>query len=344
MSAAATHTEGTISARMAVRVVDFAARRGHDPEALCRDVGLSLRALRDPEGRVPYALAEALGERALELTADANFGLHLAQDVGDVSAYDAGVLMLMASPTVRVALERMERHQRYWGDGERSTLLPVPGGLVVRYVLASNTPGAQRHADECALAEVTLGVRMLAAAQVVPRVARFRHASPRDTREHEALFGCRLEFGASCTEIVFDDAALDLTLRHANAAYCDIFQKQVERALARLPPRTRVSAAAREAARFALTAGQCNLAATARALGIGTRTLQRRLRAEDTSFHALVDSLRRELALAYLDQQVAIQEIASLLGYADVTAFQHAFRRWTGETPKLVRARRHGGG
>jgi len=68
------------------------------------------------------------------------------------------------------------------------------------------------------------------------------------------------------------------------------------------------------------------------------------LRAEDTSFHALVDSLRRELALAYLDQQVAIQEIASLLGYADVTAFQHAFRRWTGETPKLVRARRHGGG
>jgi AraC-like DNA-binding protein len=52
-----------------------------------------------------------------------------------------------------------------------------------------------------------------------------------------------------------------------------------------------------------------------------------------------VDALRRELAGAYLDRGVAVAEVAALLGYADVTAFHHAFRRWTGSTP-LRHARR----
>ena len=77
---------------MLVRVADFVAARGHDPEALCRSAGTTLGALRAPDARVPYALAEALGDRAVELTRDANFGLHLAQDVRDADLSDAGEL------------------------------------------------------------------------------------------------------------------------------------------------------------------------------------------------------------------------------------------------------------
>jgi AraC-like DNA-binding protein len=71
--------------------------------------------------------------------------------------------------------------------------------------------------------------------------------------------------------------------------------------------------------------------------------MQRRLEAEGTSFAAVVDALRRELACAYLDRRVPIPEIAALLGYADGTAFHHAFRRWTGSTPLAYasRAARH---
>jgi AraC-like DNA-binding protein len=85
--------------------------------------------------------------------------------------------------------------------------------------------------------------------------------------------------------------------------------------------------------RAALASGGCTLAGTARGLGVSTRTMQRRLAAEGTSFAAVVDALRRELACTYLDRRVPIPEIAALLGYADGTAFHHAFRRWTGSTP-----------
>jgi AraC-like DNA-binding protein len=326
--------EGTLAARVLVRVVDLVARKGHDAEELCRSVGLTLAALRDPEMRVPYTVAEELGERAAAITRDANFGLHLALEMGDAKGFDAGMLMLMASPTVRVALERMAHHQRYWGDGERSTLVPARGGMRVQYTLRGST---SRHTDECMMAELTVGLRFLTGREVSARTVRFRHAAPRDLREHEALFRCPLEFGARVTEMVLDDATLDLQLANANAIYFEVFRAQVEKALARLPVKRGLATEARAAARAALTGGDCTLGGTAKMLGISPRTMQRRLHREGTSFAALVDALRRELAMEYLEKGVALQEIAWHLGYADVTAFHHAFRRWTGKSPASAR-------
>jgi AraC-like DNA-binding protein len=340
MTARAPHPVGTISARVVVRLAHFVERRGHDPEALCRSVGLSLVTLLEPDARVPYALAEKLGMSAAELSRDPNIGLHLAEDVSDTRFYDAGVLLMMASPSLGASLERMQRYQRYWGDGERSVLVASSHGLYVRCQLPGATGEYQRHADECALAEIVLGARVLTGQDVLPRVVRFRHAAPPDTREHAALFRCALEFDAAHTELELDRSALDLPLPQANETYRAIFQQQVERALARLPGQSGMTADVRAAAQAALASSDCSLAATATALGVSIRTMQRRLTAEGTSFGELVDALRREMAAAYLDQQMPIQEIAWLLGYAETSAFHHAWKRWTGTTPEQARAAR----
>jgi AraC-like DNA-binding protein len=340
MPASARHPGGNISARVLLRVVDFAAARGHDPEALCRAVGLSLGALREQDARVPYGVAEILGEHASALTGDPNIGLHLAQDVRDPHMYDAGVLMMMASPSIRAGLERMAQYQRYWGDGQRCTLVPARGATRVRYQLPGPAARSRRHADECAIAEIVIGVRALSSHDVAPRAVRFRHPAPDDTREHAALFRCPLEFDAPHTEVELDDAVLDLPMRHANDAYCAIFQEQVERALARLPGERGVAADVRAAAKAALAGGECTLAGTARALGVSGRTLQRRLHEGGTSFGELVDALRREMAEEYLDRRLRVAEIAWLLGYADPSAFHHAYKRWTGTSPEQARAAR----
>ena len=120
---------------------------------------------------------------------------------------------------------------------------------------------------------------------------------------------------------------------HANATFFAVFEEQVERALARLPSIAGASETVRAAVRATLAGGDCTLGSTARGLGVGARTMQRRLHAEGTSFAEVVDALRHEMACAYLDRGVSIPQIAALLGYADETAFHHAFRRWTGSTP-----------
>ena len=333
---------GTLSGRVVVRVVDFVAARGHDPEALCRGVGLTLSSLRAEGSRVPYAVVRELGERAAELAKDPNFGLHLAQDVRDVNLYDAGLLMMMASPNVREGLSLMAEYQRYWGDGERVRLFDVPGGASVRLMLPGTADDFQRQSDECAMAEILVGFRAITGEPIAPRAVRFRHGAPPDTREHHELFRCAIHFGATHTEIEFDDVDLHRPLPHANETYRRVFQHQVERALARLPGASGAAADVRAAAEAALAGGRWTLAGTARALGMSERTLQRRLQEDGTSFAELVDSIRREMATTYLDNRLSVTEIAWLLGYADPSAFHHAFKRWTGTTPEQARAARSG--
>jgi AraC-like DNA-binding protein len=329
---------GAISARVVVRLADFVAARGHDADQLCRDVGLTLSALREAEARVPYAIVERLGMRALELTRDVNLGLHLAHDVRDSQGFDAGVLLLMSSPSLGVSLERMTRYQNYWADGERFALLRTPRGLALRY-RGAHTPGDyQRHSEESALAEILLGARRLTERDVVPLAVSFRHPAPADTAEHTALFRAAIRFGAEHCEIELSREALALPLPSANEMFRAFFQQHVERALARLPNAAGTANDVRAAAQAALASGDCTLEATARALGTSARTLQRRLRADGTTFAALVDALRRELAQEYLAQRMPVQEIAHLLGYAEPSAFHHAFKRWTGTTPERARA------
>jgi len=77
----------------------------------------------------------------------------------------------------------------------------------------------------------------------------------------------------------------------------------------------------------------------ARSLGMSKRTLARRLSDEGLNFTEVLQQLRRNLAVRYLDDpKLHISKIAWLLGFAEVSAFTHAFKRWTGKTPSRMRA------
>ena len=79
-------------------------------------------------------------------------------------------------------------------------------------------------------------------------------------------------------------------------------------------------------------------AQVARRLGMSERTLHRRLAADGLTFRAIVDRARRETAeslLALPDHTLA--EVAYLTGFSDQSAFQRAFKRWSGQTPLAFR-------
>ena len=85
--------------------------------------------------------------------------------------------------------------------------------------------------------------------------------------------------------------------------------------------------------------GQANAVEIARRIGMSQRTLVRRLSAEGLTFSDIAEELKADLARRYLrDGDLPISQIAWLLGYRDVSAFTHAFRRWTGMTPRQARA------
>ena len=87
-----------------------------------------------------------------------------------------------------------------------------------------------------------------------------------------------------------------------------------------------------------LPSGGVTEAGVAKALSLTTRTLHRRLSEKGVSFRSLLTRVRRELVERYIDEPAySMTEIAFLLGYADTSAFSHAFKRWHGVSPTQAR-------
>ena len=87
-----------------------------------------------------------------------------------------------------------------------------------------------------------------------------------------------------------------------------------------------------------LPSGRAQMAAVAQQLGMSERSFKRHLAHEGTTFGEILDCLRNRLALRYLeDQRISLQQIAWLLGYSEIGAFNHAFKRWTGTSPGRAR-------
>lgn len=64
------------------------------------------------------------------------------------------------------------------------------------------------------------------------------------------------------------------------------------------------------------------------------RSIHRKLNVEKTSFKKIVDSIKKDMAIAYLkSKDMDVEKIATLLGYSDARSFRRAFKRWTGLTP-----------
>ena len=86
--------------------------------------------------------------------------------------------------------------------------------------------------------------------------------------------------------------------------------------------------------------GEANADAACRALKLSRRTLQRRLKAEKTSFQAVLQEVRAELAVRYLrDDRLKALEVAMLLGYSSISSFTTAFKSWYDMPPAEYRAR-----
>ena len=90
-----------------------------------------------------------------------------------------------------------------------------------------------------------------------------------------------------------------------------------------------------------LPSGRARAAVVAEQLGMSERSFRRRLVQESTNFGEVLDRLRNRLALRYLEEeQVSLKQIAWLLGYSELGAFNHAFKRWTGTSPGQMRKQR----
>ncbi|HEY1941412.1 MAG TPA: AraC family transcriptional regulator [Roseiarcus sp.] len=158
-----------------------------------------------------------------------------------------------------------------------------------------------------------------------------------DFRLTEELVGCKLSFSHPANQLIFDAKWLDRPANLGNQMTYAAVVAMCDELLADLRFRSGVVGKVR-AHLLQDIAKRPTLADVAERLGSTARTVRRQLNHQGTSFRALLDELRSQIAMKYLrDTVMTSEDIAVSLGFSDAANFRHAFRRWTGKTPSEFR-------
>lgn len=327
----------TVAVHFLRLLTDFATRHGLSEESLLLQARIAPQALGNPNGRVPFANFSRLCEVAAEALDEPCMGLKLGQSIrpGHLGSY--GYALMSCSS----ALELLQQSIRYSALANNGAHIAIEmrGSHYIRY-WRSNLPGQAslgRLQDELNQALwVTLARWFMNRDDMPLAWVSFQHARPADVRAYEALFRCELRFGAKETGLCFSAAYIGLPTPHANPQLRDNMERICADLLRQLgtaqtPPWL---AAVRRAVLDAFKLGSPEIGAIARAACLTESQLKAQLAQHGTSFRSVVDELRHALATGYMrDPRLELVDIAYLLGFSEQSAFQRAFKRWTGTTP-----------
>lgn len=313
-----------------------------------RALGLDDTALRDVAGATSPTLEALDGvfpqdvfQRLWDAASARRPTPELPTEVGlaiPFGAFGALDYLAASSATVARGCETLAAHFRQVARHFALEVAPTEvGGGVVRIVWAQPSAPFRAVSDEFTLATFVGRFAAALAPEPLQGVAlRLTRPRPDGPTRHDALLGGTVTFGCS-------EAALELgpaTWQHRLSSADPRLQEMLAQLAARLelgPSTDGLELAVRARLRDLLPDGRAVAAEVARSLGLSERTLQRRLEAAGTSFSRVLDGFRRAEAERLLGQSVPLAEVALRLGFSDQTAWNRAFRRWTGTSPRAWR-------
>lgn len=326
-----------ISLTAATGIVQAIEDGGGDADRVLRAFGLDRRQLASPQGFIPSEDFAGLLDSAAMATGDDCFGLRFGarfnpKDVGPL-AY-----VILNSPTVGVALANAGRYLRVHNTGATVAYLRRPPVALLQYHLFGVPAELRRQHAEYSLAVALQIVRLMAGSAWSPQEVQFEHKAPADTSPHLEVFRAPVSFECPAGAFVVDLEFAERQIPAADARLYPTLTRYLDDVLQVMPAEDAFLASLRLAIGETLRNGQPDLATVAHEVALGARTLQRRLTDAGLDFRTLVDDTRHRLALRYLaDPKHTLTDIAYLLGYSETSAFNRAFRRWTGSTPLRYR-------
>jgi AraC-like DNA-binding protein len=309
---------------------------------LLAQAGLNRQQVDDDHARISVRSQIKLIELAADAMQDELLGFHLARDF-DLREMGLLYYVLASSEKLGDSLHRAVRYSTIANEGiVLSFRDEADAAMTFTYV------GVDRHSDrhqiEFWLTSLARICRQLTGRHLIPTHANVVHDREMGAVELNTFFGCDVAFGAHVDEVVFPGHVNDLPVVSGDPYLNELLIKYCEDALSDRRGRrgTLRSELENEIVQL-LPHGKTQMGTIARRLGMSKRTLARRLSSEGLTFAGILADLRVDLAKRHLtDEDLAISQIAWLLGYQEVSAFTHAFKRRTGKTPKEARSEKGG--
>lgn len=284
-----------------------------------------------------FNLWTAINDEALSLDPELPAPLRIA-DVMSSDWFDPELFAALCSPNLAAALARIGKYVQLIAP-MTITLVRTPAQTTVTLDFVDPTARPP---------DVFLAFKLVFFVQLV-RLATRTHVSPLsvswpmpmvvagDAARYASYFG-RPVTPASLATLVFANEDMDRPFLTENHKMWLFFEPSLRQRLADLDRCAGMLERVRSTLLECLPAGEVSMQVVSRKLAVSTRTLQRRLKEEGTTFQQTLDALRDSLAHHYLrNTHMSGAEISFLLGFEDSNSFARAFHTWTGKTPQTVR-------
>jgi AraC-like DNA-binding protein len=326
-----------VRAAVLTNYFEVSAHLGLNPQRLIARVGLNRKLLADPDQRIPLTAAIELLEESALATGCETFGLRMAESR---QMADFGVISLLLSHqrTLRDALATMMQYRHLLNESLAIHIEEAGRTVVLREEIVADVPASSRQATELAIGVLYRLCSALLSAHWHPQSVNFTHGAPADLNLHRRIFRCKVVFDDEFNGIVCPAADLD----YANPLADPTMARHAARFVDALPggaPSTVLDV--RKAIYVGLPMGRATIEQISQALGMNVRTLQRRLEEGDRTFSDLINEVRRELAVRYMEnQRYPMRRIAELLGYSMLSSFTRWFTTQFGAPPTVWRATR----
>ena len=324
----------TVWGELVKSILDAAARADFNIEALLTAINLDPTLLEDIDTQVPQEKLAALWQELTNSSGEESIGLYLAEFARPTNVF---IYICASSPNFSEALSQLVHYNQLIFEAREFTL-ETNGELTrITHTIPSSFRSFYPYYQWFSAMTVLHGRRMTGR-DLIPQEVSFQYQQPADLSAYRRLFRAPLKFDQPVNEIVFDTRQLQKTLLRSDLGLFTTLDRYAEELLARLPQTGSIVDHVRQSLSVGLRGRQVGLEAIARTLEVEPRTLQRQLREAGTSYQAILDEMQRELSIYYLkEEQIAVYEVAFLLGFSEVSAFNRAFKRWTGQTPSELR-------
>jgi AraC-like DNA-binding protein len=324
----------TVSSRA---LLDSCERLKIDTGPILAAVGIERSVIDDPDAYLPSEKVAELWRRAYQASGDPDLALHAAEALR-FGAYKVIDYLAASAPTVGVAIENVAAYFPIINSAVRLPISGRDGEHTVGIARPDDPAGLTRPYVEYTFTAVFLRVREATKVRFSLQRVDIAFPAPAGTAEHERIFECPVSFGAKESALHVSRAAWDTANGRADPVLFGVLSDHARILGEKVPSEPEPVRQVRQAIVEQLKGGAPSLERTAKQLAMSPRSLQRRLREHGVSYADLLDSTRAGAAKSYLsDRQISVAEVAYLLGFAEQSSFNHAFKRWTGKAPNEFR-------
>ena len=312
-----------------------------DAEPLLYEAGLQVSQINQEDGWIPYVSHARLLEVGARKLRDSYYGLNAVQKT-DPRDFGALTYVGLSSKTLEEALLNCKRYLKVLTEAWGFDFIIKDRTAIVRFIPARKEFEHYPQAAEAGVGLFIHAYQFFLSKPLAPLEVSFVHEMKPSKKkaQYERLLDCTVKFGQKHNQIILDRRALLLPIGTADDRLLKILKTHCEQTLKQQKLRqSDLVTLIRQTIVYLLSGGRAKAKQVAVELGMTERTLHRRLAEEGTTFGEIHEKLCSSLANKYIrEKNLSLQQVAFLLGYSNQSAFGVAFKRWTGNTPKEVRA------